>query len=171
VTRGILSPEVRLAEPVDLAQIAQFLIPLGGDLFGERFPDGTAHDFYRWKYFGNPLSDSIVGVATAGTEVVSVVAATAKRIRLAGKTVLSYELGDLLTDNAYRGMGLFSKLVELVCSEARERGSALVYVRPNNKALPILTGKLRFQEAQRIETRRWIIPSRVVARETCILAF
>jgi len=95
---------------------------------------------------------------------------TAKRIWLHGKTVVAYEIGDLLTDNAYRGMGLFSQLIELVCSEARDHGSCLVYARPNRIALPILAGKLHFQEAQRIDTRRWVIPSRVLSRETGIPA-
>jgi hypothetical protein len=170
VTRGTLSPEVRLAEPADLTQIAPFLIPLGGELFGERFPDGTAQDFYRWKYFGNPLGNAIVGIATAGGTVVSVVAATPKRIWLLGKTVLAYELGDFLTDGNYRKMGLFSQLIELVCREAGTRGSSLVYVRPNDVSFPILAGKLSFHEAQRMDARRFAIPSHTLSRKTGIPA-
>ena len=170
MTRGTLSPEVRLAEPADLAQIAPFLIPLGGELFGERFPDGTAQDFYRWKYFGNPLGNAIVGIATAGGSVVSVVAATPKRIWLSGKAVPAYELGDFLTDGNYRKMGLFSQLIELVCREAGARGSALVYVRPNDVSFPILTGKLSFHEAQRMDARRFVIPSHTISRKTGIPA-
>lgn len=170
MTRGILSPEVRLAARTDLAQIAPFLIPLGGESFGERFPDGTAEDFYRWKYFGNPLGDAIVGIATAGGSVVSVVAATPKRIWLSGKAVLGYELGDFLTDGNYRKMGLFSELIELVCREAGARGSALVYVRPNDVSFPILAEKLAFHEAQRIDARRFVIPSHTLSRKTGIPA-
>lgn len=168
VTRGTLRPEVRFAEPADLGQIAQFMIPLGGELFGERFPDGTVQDFYRWKYFDNPLGHAIVGIATAGGSVVSVVAATPKRIWLLGKTVLGYELGDFLTDENYRKMGLFSRLIELVCGEARARGSSLVYVRPNDVSFPILAGKLSFYEAQRIDARRFAIPSHTLFRKTGI---
>ncbi len=170
MTRGALSPEVRLAEPADLAQIAPFLIPLGGESFGERFPDGTAQDFYRWKYFGNPLGNAIVGIATAGGSVVSVVAATPKRIWLSGKTVLACELGDFLTDGNYRKMGLFSQLIELVCREASTRGSSLVYVRPNDVSFPILAGKLSFHEAQRMDARRFAIPSHTLSRKTGIPA-
>lgn len=170
VTRGTLSPEVRFAEPAELGQIAQFMIPLGGELFGERFPDGTAQDFYRWKYFDNPLGPAIVGIATAGGSLVSVVAATPKRIWLSRKTVLAYELGDFLTDENYRGMGLFSQLIDLVCREACVRGSSLVYVRPNDVSFPILAGKLSFHEAQRIDARRFAIPSRTLSRKTGIPA-
>jgi GNAT superfamily N-acetyltransferase len=170
MTRATLSQEMRLAGPTDLARIAEFLIPLGGKSFGERFPDGTAQDFYRWKYFGNPLGDAIVGIATAADSVVSVVAATPKRIWLSGKTVLAYELGDFLTDKDYRGMGLFSQLIELVCREAGARGSSLVYVRPNDVSFPILAGKLSFHEAQRIDARRFVLPSHTLSRKTGIPA-
>lgn len=171
MTRGTLTPEARLAEPADLPQIALFLIPLGDELFGEEFPDATPQDVYRrWKYFGNPLGDAIVGIATAGGSVVSVVAATPKRIWLSGKAVPAYELGDFLTDGNYRKMGLFSQLIELVCREAGARGSALVYVRPNDVSFPILAGKLAFYEAQRMDARRFVIPSHTISRKTGIPA-
>ncbi len=163
-----LSPEVRLADASDLARIAPFLLPLGGESFAERFGDRTVEDFYRWKYFGNPLGDAIVGIATAGGSVVSVVAAAPKRIWISGKGVLAYELGDFLTDGSYRKRGLFSQLIELVCREVGARGSSLVYVRPNENSFPILVGKLAFHEAQRLDARRFAIPSHTIARKTGI---
>jgi GNAT superfamily N-acetyltransferase len=168
--RSAGKPDLRLAEPSELAQIAAFLLPLGGEFFGERFPDGTVEDFYRWKYFGNLLGNAIVGIATAGNSVVSVVAATPKRVWLLGKTVLAYELGDFLTDGNYRKMGLFSQLIELVCSQAAVRGASLVYVRPNDVSFPILTGKLSFHEVQRIDARKFLIPSHTLSRKTGIPA-
>src|SRR5260370_12815673 len=170
MTRASLSQEVRLALPTDLAQIARFLVRLGGKSFGERFPVGTAEDFYRWKYFGNPLGDAIVGIAAVADTVVSVVAATPKHIWPSGKTVLAYELGDFLTDENYRSMGLFSKLIELVCREAGVGGSSLVYVRPNDVSFPILAGQLSFHEAQRIDARRFVVPSHTLSRKLGIPA-
>jgi len=144
---------------------------LGDEFFGEGFRDATPQVVYRrWKYFGSPLGHAIVGIATAGGALVSVVAATPKRIWLSGKVVLGYELGDFLTDENYRKMGLFSQLIELVCREAGARGSALVYVRPNDVSFPILAGKLSFHEAQRIDARRFVIPSHSVSRKTGIPA-
>ncbi len=170
MTPATISPEVRLAEEIDLARIAPFLIPLGGDFFEERFPDGTVEDFYRWKYFGNPLGPAIVGIATAGGSVVSVVAATPKRIWISGTAVLGYELGDFLTHGNYRKMGLFSRLIDRVCREAGARGAALVYVRPNDVSFPILVGKLSFHEAHRIDARRFVIPSYMLSRKIGIPA-
>ncbi len=163
-------PNLRLAEPSELAKIGTFLAPLGGKFFRERFPDGTVEDFYRWKYFGNPLGNAIVAIAIAENSVVGVVAATPKRVSLLGRTVIAYELGDFLTDGNYRKMGLFSQLIELVCSEAGVRGSSFVYVRPNDVSFPILAGKLSFLEVQRIDARKFVIPSHTLSHKTGIPA-
>lgn len=170
MTPTSLNLEVRLAEPTDLRQIAAFLLPLGGPSFAERFPGRTPHDFYRWKYFRNPLGDAIVGIAAAGNSIVSVVAATPKRIWLSGKVVLAYELGDFLTDENYRKQGLFSRLIELVCRKADNCDASFVYVRPNDVSFSILAGKLAFFEAQRLDARRLIIPSHALSRKTGIPA-
>ena len=170
MTIGTVNSELGLAQPSDLSRIAQFLIPLGGESFGERFPDGTVQDFYRWKYFSNPLGEAIVGIAAVGDAVVSVVAATPKRIQLFGKTAPAYELGDFLTDGSYRKLGLFSRLIELVCREASNRGSSLVYVRPNELSFPILVSKLSFHEGQRLDSRRFVLPSAGLSRKTGIPA-
>src|ERR1700692_3965655 len=148
MARGNKNPDVRLAQPGDLERIAQFLIPLGGESFAERFPDATAQDFYHWKYFRNPLGVAIVAIATDDASVVSVVAATPKHIQISGKVFLAYELGDFLTDENYRKLGLFSRLIELVCGEAASRGAAMVYVRPNDVSFRILVSKLSFHEAR-----------------------
>jgi hypothetical protein len=158
--------EVRLAGVRDLDPIADFLLPLGGPSFVERFPGGTAQDFYRWKYFGNPLGDTIVAIATAGNEVVSVVAASPKRISLSGTVVAAYELGDFLTADNCRGQGLFSRLIELACQEASVRGASLVYVRPNDVSFPIVTNKLSFFEARRMDARRYVVPSHALSNKT-----
>jgi GNAT superfamily N-acetyltransferase len=160
--------ELRLAGVRDLDQIADFLLPLGGPSFAERFPDGTVQDFYRWKYFGNPLGDAIVAIATAGDAVVSVVAASPKRLWLSGTAVVAYELGDFLTADSYRGQGLFSRLIELACHEADVRGARLVYVRPNDVAFPILAGKLSFFEARRMDASRYVVPSYLLSSKTRI---
>jgi Predicted acetyltransferase len=158
--------ELRLAGVRDLDQIADFLLPLGGPSFVERFPGGTAQDFYRWKYFGNPVGDAIVFIAIAGNEVVSVVAASPKRISLSGSVVAAYELGDFLTADNYRGRGLFSRLIELACQDASLRGASLVYVRPNDVSFPIVTNKLSFFEARRMDARRYVVPSHALSSKT-----
>jgi GNAT superfamily N-acetyltransferase len=164
-----LNPVLRLAEPADLAQVARFLTALGSELFGEASPNESPQDSYRrWKYFRNPLGEAIAGIAIADNAVVSTVAATPKRILIAGKEIVAYELSDFLTDPSYRKMGLFSQLIELVCREVESRGASLVYVRPNEMSFPILVGKLSFQEVLRMDARRFALPSHIISRKTGI---
>lgn len=170
MTPNTPTPELRLAQPADLSQIAPFLLPLGGESFASRFGDGTVEGFYRWKYFANPLGDAIVGIASAGGPVVSVVAGAPKRIWISGKVLLAYELGDFLTGESYRKKGLFSQLIEMVCREAGTCGASLVYVRPNDMSYPILAHKLSFLEAQRLDARRFLVPSHALASKSGIPA-
>jgi GNAT superfamily N-acetyltransferase len=161
-----LTPELRLANSEDLPAIANFLPELGGPHFAERFPHKTVEDFYRWKYFTNPAGQAIVAAATVGSRVVSVVAAIPKRVSYQGQTKIVYELGDFLTALDFRGKGLFTRLIEMVCQEVSNRGGAFVYVRPNENSFPILAAKSAFQEVRHIDARRFVLPSGVISRKT-----
>ncbi len=158
------SVEVRFAGPEDLVRIGEFLQELGGPDFNQnRFPGKSAHDYYHWKYFGNRLGKAVVGIAIAGGRIVSTVAATVKPVQVQGRRLICYELGDFLTATDFRQRGLFSQLVQLVCSETAARGASLVYVQPNKISFPLLM-KLGFTEPLQIQQRHYAVPSSVVAR-------
>jgi hypothetical protein len=159
------SVEMRLARPEDLEEIGRLLPHVAGPLFPERFPGKTAADFCGWKYFSNPVGNAAVGVAVKGNRIVSVVAGTPKRIEVNCESVLAFELGDFITDSQYRKQGLFSSLIQLVCSEAAKRGAGFVYVRPNEISFPVLTKALSFVEAQKIDARRYVAPSGLIHRK------
>ena len=74
--------DIRLATRDDLAGIGRLLPTLGGPSFPERFPQSTISEFCDWKYFQNPSGKALVGVASVGADLVSIVAATPKRIIL-----------------------------------------------------------------------------------------
>jgi predicted N-acetyltransferase YhbS len=156
---------IRLACPEDLESVSQLLPELGGPHYGERFPGKTSYEFCRWKYTANPAGDAAVGVALDGDRVASVVAGTPKRVRVGGEVVLAFELGDFITANSYRNRGLFSKLINLVCDSARQRGAAFAYVRPNDLSFPILVSRLSFIEARKIDARRYVVPSAAIERK------
>ena len=139
----------RLAQPEDCAQIGEFLEPLGGPYFHERFPGKTAADLYRWKFFSSPYGPAAVGLALAGDRIVSMASAMPKRMRFGAEELPVYELGDFQTAESHRGQGLFSALIEHICAEAAARGGALAYVRPNETSFPILQrrGFLEWQQA------------------------
>lgn len=156
--------ELRFAGQDDLVAIGEFLQELGGPHFSaNRFPDKPARDYYDWKYFGNPQAKAIVGVAVAGERIVSTVAAIVKPLQVSGRRLIAYELGDFLTASEFRGRGLFSQLVQMVCKETAARGASLVYVQPNEMSFPLLM-KLGFAEPRQLHQRHFAMPSSVMAR-------
>jgi len=162
--------DIRFARPDDLDEIGRLLPEVAGPLFPERFPGRTVAEFCRWKYFENPAGGAVVGIAVSGAQVVSIVAAVPKRVRVGSETLLAYELGDFITASEFRKRGLFSNLIQMVCEEAGKRQAAFVYVRPNSISFPILSKTLSFLEVQKIDERRYLVPSVVIHRKTGIPA-
>lgn len=158
--------ELRFAGASDLEQVGNLLAQLDGKLFPERFPGKTVTDFCRWKYLESPLGKGHVAMAVSGGEVVSLSAAVPKRMRISGQEHLVFELGDFITAPSWRRKGLFSKLIEMLCTASRESGAALVYVRPNESSFPILANKLGFHEFQQVDERRLVVPSAALSRKT-----
>ena len=161
-----LGTDILLAAEDDLAGIGTFLAGLGGPMFQERFPGSTSENFYRWKYYENPVGPAVVALAKVGSRIVSMAAAGRKRMFCDGETHLVYELGDFLTASDCRKQGLFSRLIELLCEETARRGAVLAYVRPNENSFPILTARLGFTEVRRLDSRRFVVPSAALARRT-----
>jgi GNAT superfamily N-acetyltransferase len=160
------SVSIRLAGLDDLEEIGRLLPLVAGPQFPERYPGRTVDEFCHWKYFTNPAGVAAVGVAVDGNRVVSLAAGVPKRIKIGPREVVAYELGDFITDPAYRKRGLFSSLIQMVCDEAARRGAALVYVRPNESSFRILTPGLNFIEARKIDERRYVVPSGLIHRKT-----
>ncbi len=157
-------PIIRFATRDRLPAIADFLPALAGPHFAERFPGHTACDFFDWKYFRNPSGEAIVGIAESSGRVVATVAAVPTRLQLDDRIVSAYNLGDFLTATDFRNQGLFSRLIDLVCTEAAARGAALAYVQPNENSYPILSRR-GFQEPHRFVLRRFLVPSRILTRK------
>jgi GNAT superfamily N-acetyltransferase len=157
--------KIRLAGQQDLPALAELLPELDGASYGERFPGKTCEDFIRWKYLNNPAGEAEVGIALDGDRVVSIVAATPKRVWLRGVETLAFELGDFITAPDHRKRGLFSNLINLVCDAASQRGGSFVYVRPNDVSFPILASRLSFLEPVKIESRRYLVASAAVQRK------
>jgi len=157
--------QLRLASLDDMLGVGLLLLDLGGPDFSERFTGRSVSDFYRWKYFGNPSGNAVVGVAVASGRIISIVAGTPKRVQVGPEVLLAFELGDFITAPEYRKQGLFSKLIELVCAEARKKGGSFAYVRPNDISFPILASRLSFAEIHKITERRYFLPSIVIHRK------
>ncbi len=162
------SVPIRLAGPDDLEEIGRLLPQVAGPQFPERYPKRTIAEFCRWKYFTNPYGDAAVCIAVDGGHVVSLVAGVPKRVKLGSDLIVAFELGDFITDPAYRKRGLFSSLIQMVCDEAALRGAMFAYVRPNDSSFPILVPELDFIEARKIDKRRFVLPSALAAKDSVI---
>lgn len=155
--------EFRFAAIEDCDEIGAFLTELGGPLFHERFPDGTAGDLYRWKLFSSPWGEGIAGLAMERGRIVAMAAAMPKPVQFSGRAVKGYELGDFFTAREFRGRGYFGRLIDMVCAEAGNRGGELTYVRPNDQSFPLLL-KRGFEQAQQMNERHFAAPSRAINR-------
>jgi GNAT superfamily N-acetyltransferase len=90
--------------------------------------------FYRDKYLvrGRAL------VAVEGADIVGIIAATPRRVRLGETVVPGAEVGDLFVDPSHRGKGLFRGLHDGLLGLLQREGVRLLTVRPGPEAEPIL---------------------------------
>lgn len=154
----------RLATPEDFPNMEELLVDLGGSSFLDRLNESSVREFCRWKYLQNPAGEAVVGIALDGNKIISLAAGVPKRVQVNCKRRLAFELGDFITDSAYRKRGLFSRLIELICDEAYRRGTTFAYVRPNENSFPILQSRLSFRESAQIAERRYFLPSQALER-------
>lgn len=89
----------------------------------------------RWQYADNPTGELFVDFAVApGGELAAIYATLPVRVRIAGEVRLAVQSVDTITDQAYRGKGLFLKLANRTYERAAAAGAALVYGFPNGSS-------------------------------------
>src|SRR5439155_1681161 len=89
----------------DLGSLAEFLAPLGGESFSSR-TRGKVDTYYRWKYGNGPGESNRVRVAVDTEGLIGVVALLPRCIKLEGRILTAFEMGDLLTAAGYRRQGV-----------------------------------------------------------------
>jgi GNAT acetyltransferase-like protein len=147
----------------DLGPVAEFLSPLGDAGFSSRLR-GKVSAYYRWKYGNGPGESDRVRLAIGADGLIGVVAMLPRRIKLGGRMLTAFELGDLLTGPGYRRQGVFSTLGREAC-EASAATGALSYVKPNADSAPVLLKHLGFSRLLELETlARPIRISRILAQ-------
>lgn len=132
----------------DLAPVAELLEPLGDESFRWRL-SGRLHAYYRWKY-GDGESER-VRVALDGDNLVGVVAMLPRRVRVGGRTVTAFEMGDISTAACHRRQGVFSRLGREACA-ASATAAAFTYVKPNEESTPVLLTRLGFTPLADMQT-------------------
>lgn len=109
----------------------------------QSLPGGAAThknmDYWQWKHCSNPAGESIGYLAEASdpAQVVGVRAFMRwQMLGPEGDTYSCVRAVDTVTDPAFRGQGIFSKLTQLSLSEAEAKGVALVFNTPNANSAP-----------------------------------
>ena len=92
-------------------------------------------ELVRWQYADNPTGELFVDLAVApGGELAAIYATLPVRFRIAGEVRLAIQSVDTITDQAFRGRGLFLKLANQTYARAAAAGAALVYGFPNGNS-------------------------------------
>lgn len=155
--------------PIECDQLAG-LFPQLAELLeiGENQRDLTLATL-EWFFFRNPAGDGLYAGAFEGEKLAGVASIAPKRFRIGGREVLAAEIGRTMTHAAFRGRGIFSRLVEYLIAQAGDRGYAFLYGTPNQASGEIYLGKLGWSSLFRWERSArplvWadhpMVPSRV----------
>ena len=155
--------QTRAYHPEDLGPLAEFLVPLGDEGFSSR-TRGKVDAYYRWKYGNGSGESNRVRVAVGTEGLIGVVALLPRCIKLDGRILTAFEMGDILTAAGYRRQGVFSALGREACQASASMG-ALSYVKPNADSAPVLLNHLGFRPLVELETLvRPIRISRILAQ-------
>ena len=155
--------QTRAYHPEDLGPLAEFLVPLGDEGFSSR-TRGKVDAYYRWKYGNGSGESNRVRVAVGTEGLIGVVALLPRCIKLDGRILTAFEMGDILTAAGYRRQGVFSALGREACQASASMG-ALSYVKPNADSAPVLLNHLGFRPLVELETlARPIRISRILAQ-------
>jgi hypothetical protein len=98
------------------------------------FPKTLEH--LRWQYMDNPTGRINVELAltTDESRVAGIVSLMPVALKLGEAVMLGCQALDTLTDNDFRGKGLFVKMAQSMLSQSESEGYACVYGFPNGNA-------------------------------------
>ncbi len=117
--------------PMDRADLELFRA-----CFAKNSPRPRSLEALTWQYFGNATGRLYVDVAVPpdGASLAAIYASLPGTMRIGGERRLVLQSLDTLTDEAYRGKGLFVTLAKATFARAAEGGAALIYGFPNGSS-------------------------------------
>lgn len=116
---------------------------------------------FDWWFDGNPVGPRTIVLAREEGRLAGVLGASFYRTVVAGHETLSVLPLWAVTDEAFRGRGIFQRLNAEVERLAREAGAAVELGFTNRMAGPIYVGKLGWQDVHRLRVwARALLPRR-----------
>lgn len=138
--------EIKKCEIEDLEGISQLIKemhPVSTDWENLR---SHSPDYYNWIYFNNPVGNAIVYLAKHKNKVISTFAMAQKKFLIFGNEVIIGKTMDMFTHDDYQGLGLMSKLAQLVFSNSKKIDINTWYVTPSVNSYPIFKNKWEYVE-------------------------
>ena len=114
-------------------------------------------DYYNWMYFKNPAGNAIIASAWHNDKLVSTFAMAPKNAIINSRPTAIGKTMDMFTDPDYQGLGIMSKLTNMVFEESVKKGLLGWYVTPSGNSYPIFKSKWKYQEPFHISFKYRII--------------
>lgn len=88
----------------------------------------------EWQFLNNPLSETWINGAESSGSLAAIYAALPNRFQVFEKESVCLQSLDTLTDEDFRGQGLFVKLARTLFEEAQSRDLGFIYGFPNGNS-------------------------------------
>ncbi len=136
------------------------------ELFDRCFDSEQGAFVLPWRYDRNPHGQALSLLArNPEGQAISGYACSPRRILVQGEAAGTVgQTGDVMTDPAHRGQGIFSELDRRAMSLAAESGWAFVLGLPNRKSAPIFVERLGWQAVGRIRPFTFVLQADAAAR-------
>jgi GNAT superfamily N-acetyltransferase len=105
------------------------------NLFNRTFPKIPREiEDWKWEYQRNPFASPLIAIARSSGNVVGQEAYFAVPMKAGEQRVIGAQSVDTMVDPAWRGVGVFKKLVISTLEEGKKRGFPLFYGFPNRNS-------------------------------------
>lgn len=121
-------------------------------LFHQIFPKiPRQKEEWLWEYKNNPFGSPIIALAKDKGRVIAQEALFLVPMKYKENYLLGAQSVDTMTDPAYRGKGIFKKLVLMTLEEGRKRGISLFYGFPNRNSYHGYVERLGWSDIGRVQ--------------------
>lgn len=142
----VVGVEGQESSPVPLMDRPMSRSPADLELFRAcfaRHDSPRSREALEWQYWNNPTGELFVNFAMAGPETVAAIYASLPVfVRVDGCVRLGVQSLDTVTDEAFRGRGLFARLAQSTFAHAERASAAFIYGFPNKNSAHGFFGRL-----------------------------
>lgn len=109
---------------------------------------------WRWNNEENPYYANLTSVGTYDEEIVCCYSIIGVKLNFLGTPILAGQPTNTIVHPDFRKLGYFQKSVDMAVSMGREKGVTVKFGFPNEAALPINLGKLKYKHIAVVKNYR-----------------